>query len=79
MKLYWLFASILLFAFCSASNGDDQRIIYSNENKAKNALHVKSIIAQHDKPNRVEAHTKKFKGETLAYVTPWNNRGKAKE
>lgn len=76
MKLNILFSLILLFVTYHASADDNQKIINSNENKVKNALHVKSIIAQHDKPDRAEAHTKKFGGETLAYVTPWNNRGK---
>lgn len=41
-----------------------------------NALDVQTILKQHDKPNTWEAHEKHFRGETLAYVTPWNNRGK---
>ncbi|KAL9558571.1 hypothetical protein PS6_001213 [Mucor atramentarius] len=40
-----------------------------------NALDVKTILKQHDKPNTLEAHEKHFQAETLAYVTPWNNRG----
>lgn len=41
-----------------------------------NALDVKTILKLHDKPNTLEAHEKHFQAETLAYVTPWNNRGK---
>ncbi|CAO0791594.1 unnamed protein product [Mucor circinelloides] len=40
-----------------------------------NALDVKTILKLHDKPNTLEAHEKHFQAETLAYVTPWNNRG----
>lgn len=54
---------------------DNQRIINSNDNKVKHGLKIKEIIYNHDKPNVLDAHIKKFKGETLAYVTPWNNRG----
>lgn len=53
---------------------NEQKILSSS--KVKNDLHIKAIVNNHDKPNLLEAHDKHFKGETLAYVTPWNNRGK---
>ncbi|KAI8991662.1 hypothetical protein BDF20DRAFT_54921 [Mycotypha africana] len=40
-----------------------------------NNLNIKYMLDHHDKLNHSEAHVKKFKGETLAYVTPWNSRG----
>ncbi|KAG1445031.1 hypothetical protein G6F56_010059 [Rhizopus delemar] len=40
-----------------------------------NSLNVQGILKDNTRPNRLEAHSKHFKGTTLAYVTPWNNRG----
>lgn len=44
-----------------------------------NSLNVQGILKDNTRPNRLEAHSKHFKGTTLAYVTPWNNRGKKKK
>lgn len=68
MKLFVLVAFISSFCFA------EQRVF----SKDRNLLDVKTILEQHDKPNVAEAHIKHFKGETLAYVTPWNNRGNKK-
>lgn len=75
MKLRLLFTSIVLLAIGHASSNENQRVLSTNDIKTKNGLKVKTIIHNHDKPDVLEAHTKKFGGETLAYVTPWNNRG----
>lgn len=72
-----LFASIVLFTTCQTSAEEQQHRIFQDSNQHRNKqLNIKSLLEYHDKPNLVEAHTKKFHGETLAYVTPWNNRGK---
>lgn len=76
MKLKGLLASLVLLTSCSAIFDHEQKIL--NDNKAKNDLHIKAIVSNHDKPNLLEAHDKQFKGESLAYVTPWNNRGRHK-
>ncbi|CAO3641319.1 unnamed protein product [Mucor hiemalis] len=73
MKLHALLASLVLLTSCSAIFDNEQKILSSS--KVKNDLHIKAIVNNHDKPNLLEAHDKHFKGETLAYVTPWNNRG----
>jgi hypothetical protein len=44
-------------------------------NPKAEALSYSSILRNHDKPNHAEAHKKNFDGVSLAYVTPWNNRG----
>ncbi|KAG2230303.1 glycoside hydrolase superfamily [Thamnidium elegans] len=73
MKLLLLFTCVVTISLvCCETN---QRIINANDNLSKHGLKAKEIIHNHDKPNVLEAHIKKFKGEALAYVTPWNNRG----
>lgn len=74
MKLHVFFTFAAAIAICQAAS-NTQKVLSTNDIKAKNGLSVKTIIHNHDKPNVLEAHSKKFKGETLAYVTPWNNRG----
>ncbi|KAI7898961.1 uncharacterized protein BX663DRAFT_522656 [Cokeromyces recurvatus] len=59
---------IIYILFISCLNAVEQKVVSS-------LLNVKSMIEQHNKTNVIEAHVKKFEGETLAYVTPWNNRG----
>lgn len=56
----------------TATNNEQQQKPFHNHN----SLDVKTILEQHDKPDTFKAHQKNFEGETLAYVTPWNNRGK---
>lgn len=73
MKLIGLLASLVLLTSCHAIFDNEQKILTNN--KVKNDLHIKAIVNNHDKPNLLEAHDKQFKGESLAYVTPWNNRG----
>lgn len=75
MKLHLLLTPLFLFTSCYAALDGDQTVINSNNNKVKNDLHINAIINNHDKPNLLEAHDKHFKGDSLAYVTPWNNRG----
>ncbi|KAI8098413.1 glycoside hydrolase superfamily [Gilbertella persicaria] len=80
MKLFFYFvvsatAILLQFSCLSFADSDQQLPIHNQHQHHSNHLNVKTILAQHDKPNQLEAHTKHFKGETLAYVTPWNNRG----
>jgi hypothetical protein len=77
-----LFASITLFTVCQSSTEEQQKIFQYNKqphHHHNNQLNIKSLLEHHDKPNLLETHTKKFRGETLAYVTPWNNRGKRKK
>lgn len=64
------FGSIGLSSLLVAANAQQQKPFQNH-----NALDVSSILKQHDKPNTLEAHEKHFQGDTLAYVTPWNNRG----
>ncbi|KAL9544084.1 hypothetical protein MBANPS3_007799 [Mucor bainieri] len=64
------FGSIGLSSILVAANVQQQKPFQNH-----NALDVKTILKQHDKPNTLEAHEKHFEGDTLAYVTPWNNRG----
>jgi hypothetical protein len=75
-----LFTFTILLTTCQSSNEDQHRIFQdSNQHHHhNNQLNIKTLLEHHDKPNLLEAHTKKFHGETLAYVTPWNNRGKNK-
>ncbi|OBZ82409.1 hypothetical protein A0J61_09545 [Choanephora cucurbitarum] len=74
MKLFSLLVaiSVQLTTFVIAN---DQLPIHAQHQNSQHHLNVKHILAQHDKPDHSNAHTKQFKGETLAYVTPWNNRG----
>lgn len=74
MKLLLLFTCLVTISLVRCET--NQRIVNANDNLSKHSLKVKEIIHNHDKPNVLEAHIKKFKGEALAYVTPWNNRGK---
>lgn len=76
MKLYTLLAPIVLVSSCYASFDQEQKIL--SDSKIKTDLHIKAIVSNHDKPNFLEAHKKLFKGDSLAYVTPWNNRGMIK-
>lgn len=68
------FRLIFISCFITWCFAEQQRVLSKDS-----LLSVKSILEHHDKPNVNEAHTKHFKGETLAYVTPWNNRGKQNE
>ncbi|KAG2205408.1 hypothetical protein INT47_007193 [Mucor saturninus] len=72
LNLFFTIAAVIAVAQAATST---QKVLNTNDSKAKNGLNVKNIIHNHDKPNVLEAHVKKFGGETLAYVTPWNNRG----
>ena len=67
-----VFVSIGLFSIGAAANEQQHQKPFHNHN----SLDVKTILENHDKPDTLKAHEKHFKGgETLAYVTPWNNRG----
>lgn len=68
MKSFHLLIITCFITWCFA---EPQRVLSKDS-----LLSVKSILENHDKPDFAQAHTKNFKGETLAYVTPWNNRGK---
>lgn len=69
-----LFGSIGLFsigAATAAANEQQQKPFHNH-----NSLDVKTILENHHQPDTLKAHEKHFKGgDTLAYVTPWNNRG----
>lgn len=74
LRLFFTLAAVIAVGQAATNT---QKVLTKNDTKAKNGLNVKTIIHNHDKPNVLEAHIKKFGGETLAYVTPWNNRGKS--
>ncbi|KAG1162358.1 hypothetical protein G6F37_002236 [Rhizopus arrhizus] len=66
------FAFLLIACFVVLCNCEQQWPVQKSE---ISSLNVQAILKNHDKPNRQEAHSKRFQGNTLAYVTPWNNRG----
>ncbi|KAI8377002.1 glycoside hydrolase superfamily [Blakeslea trispora] len=77
MKLFsiLLAISVQLTGIAIANDNQQLPILGQQHQNNNHQLNIKHILAQHDKPDHSKAHTKQFKGETLAYVTPWNNRG----
>ncbi|KAI9475554.1 MAG: hypothetical protein EXX96DRAFT_573763, partial [Benjaminiella poitrasii] len=65
LSLYALFISCTIATI-------EQNVIH---HQPSDLINIKSMLEHHNKPDRQNAHVKHFKGESLAYVTPWNNRG----
>ncbi|KAI9491322.1 glycoside hydrolase superfamily [Zychaea mexicana] len=68
-----LLAALCLLHMVIAHDAHQQQAAFGLEQQSETP---ESVLRKHDQVDEATAHEKTFKGgDTLAYVTPWNNRG----